>query len=125
VSEVSLGLGTWALEFACTTARRIEIIVRAAGKRLARYRLGPGAYEIGRSASCAIHVENSEVSRVHARLFIGEDQLQIEDLGSSFGTYLQGEQVIGLVAFQPPQTIQVAKAVLGGIRAGDASIIAP
>jgi two-component system, NtrC family, response regulator AtoC len=44
--------------------------------------------EIGRAPTCSIHLDESLVSRQHARLHIGEETVEVEDLGSANGTAL-------------------------------------
>lgn len=53
--------------------------------------LPPGEYLIGREDDCPICIENTSVSRRHAKLTNGEDGLWIEDLGSSNGTAVRGQ----------------------------------
>src|SRR5689334_10894685 len=46
-----------------------------------------GAVQLGRSRQCEIVIDNTSISRVHARIDVGEI-LTIEDLGSANGTFL-------------------------------------
>jgi sigma-B regulation protein RsbU (phosphoserine phosphatase) len=48
----------------------------------------------GRDVGCDIVISEPSVSRVHARLLVGEDDgVGIEDLGSSAGTFVNGKRV--------------------------------
>ena len=47
-----------------------------------------GAVTIGRSPECDIHINDLGLSRVHARLVPGEDGVQVEDLDSANGTFV-------------------------------------
>ncbi|OYW04602.1 MAG: hypothetical protein B7Z61_09005 [Acidobacteria bacterium 37-71-11] len=49
---------------------------------------------IGRSRSCDIRLREDTVSRLHAAFVIRDAALVLEDLGSSNGTYLNGERVL-------------------------------
>jgi ABC transport system ATP-binding/permease protein len=49
-----------------------------------------GEYVMGRSGECDIILEETNISRRHARLEVGEDGLWIMDLGSANGTQLEG-----------------------------------
>jgi pSer/pThr/pTyr-binding forkhead associated (FHA) protein len=49
---------------------------------------------IGRLPGVDILVEDTRISRQHARLSQREDQIQIEDLGSSNGTFVNGERIV-------------------------------
>jgi pSer/pThr/pTyr-binding forkhead associated (FHA) protein len=48
---------------------------------------------LGRGAECEIQVDVQDVSRVHAAVWSSGGQLVIEDLGSSNGTFVNGEPV--------------------------------
>jgi len=69
-----------------------------------------GGAIVGRAADqCALVVAHPTVSRRHARLSLAGDALQIEDLGSTNGTEVDGRAVrSGLPAvFQPGSTIRL------------------
>lgn len=53
-----------------------------------------GAITIGRSPECDIRINDPGLSRVHARLVPGEDGVQIEDLSSTNGTFLNDRRVL-------------------------------
>jgi hypothetical protein len=56
--------------------------------------LNPAGTIIGRSEKCDIVVSSSHVSRRHARIFLTpEGRWFVEDLGSSNGTFVNGERV--------------------------------
>jgi len=50
---------------------------------------------IGRSPSCDVAINDSQVSRRHARLWIAKGRPTIEDLGSANGVYVNGERLKG------------------------------
>ena len=47
-----------------------------------------GTVQLGRSPKCEVVIENGSISRIHARIEIGEELLTIEDLGSANGTFV-------------------------------------
>lgn len=53
----------------------------------------PGVYLIGRGENCEIVVQDTKVSRTHARLRITEGGAYLQDLQSSNGTFVNGESV--------------------------------
>ena len=56
--------------------------------------LNPAGTIIGRSDDCDIVIDSKHVSRHHARIFSSSDgQWYVEDLGSSNGTFVNGERV--------------------------------
>jgi len=84
-----------------------EIILRHDGAELARVTLPPGEYVIGRSAEVEIHAETPLLSRRHAKLTLEHDQLFIQDLGSSNGTFINGEPVTQITQLLPNQEIRL------------------
>lgn len=53
-----------------------------------------GPVTIGRSPECDIHINDPGLSRIHARLVPGEDGVQLEDLGSTNGSFLNDRRVM-------------------------------
>lgn len=50
---------------------------------------------VGRSRFCDIRLQEDTVSRLHAAFTLGKDGLVLQDLGSSNGTFVNGEAVVG------------------------------
>lgn len=74
-------------------AMRFELhLVRDDGSRLT-FELPPGEHVIGRSRSCALPVEDTTLSRQHAKLLVDERGVLVVDLGSTNGTFVGGEQL--------------------------------
>ena len=67
---------------------------------------------IGRAAGCQVPLDDPYASQLHARLFRREGQLQVEDLGSTNGTYLNRKRVDGPVPFRRGDRLQVGKTVM-------------
>jgi len=57
------------------------------------FSLGAEPILVGRGAECAIRSEDPRVSRNHARFFVDQGALWIEDLGSSNGIYVGPNKV--------------------------------
>ena len=71
--------------------RRGRAILAAEGKRFA---IGPSGATIGRSRECDVVLGDSNVSRRHARIDLGEDGAwTVEDLGSTNGVQVNGARV--------------------------------
>ncbi|HEX2974108.1 MAG TPA: FHA domain-containing protein [Tepidisphaeraceae bacterium] len=63
-------------------------------------------WRIGRREDCDIRIPLGEVSRKHCRLIMQGDALRLEDLGSSNGTFLNGQRVQESVV-QPGDRLQI------------------
>jgi DNA-binding winged helix-turn-helix (wHTH) protein len=68
---------------------------------------------VGRDASCTVWIDESGVSRRHARIRVpvqgphGSEDVTIEDLKSTNGTTVRGEPVIGVVRLQDGDAVQI------------------
>lgn len=60
---------------------------------------------IGRDPSCDIVLEDPEVSRQHLKLYIVDDQVQVKDMGSSNGTFLNNQKIDKITPFNPGDNI--------------------
>src|SRR5690606_34733943 len=70
--------------------------------------LGDGVVMIGRGADCQLILDDDYVSTRHARVVATADGFYIEDLGSTNGTYVNGQRITA------PTTVTLAD----GIRIG-------
>lgn len=55
--------------------------------------LTPGKYVLGRSTECDLPINSETVSRRHAELVVSETSIEVADLGSRNGTFLNGVRV--------------------------------
>jgi len=60
--------------------------------------LGPGLYELGRVDTADLVVPLPTVSARHAMVRVEEGQVTVTDLGSTNGTYVDGEQLKPMAA---------------------------
>ncbi|HEX5714627.1 MAG TPA: GGDEF domain-containing protein [Thermoanaerobaculia bacterium] len=89
----------------------IILIAHPEGQRLgSRFRLSPGnSLEIGRSSSVAISLpEVMSISRKHARLRYVGSVVTVEDLGSTNGTYVNGQAIHGRTVLKTGDRFQTA-----------------
>lgn len=70
----------------------VLIMFRADGERRS-FSLPRAITVIGRREDCDLRIPLADVSRKHCRLIIEEDTLKVEDLGSSNGTYVNGQRI--------------------------------
>jgi pSer/pThr/pTyr-binding forkhead associated (FHA) protein len=68
---------------------------------------------VGRAAGCQIAIpDDTYVSQLHARVFQRDDVSFVEDLGSTNGTYLNGNRVTAPTPMQRGDNLQVGSTVL-------------
>jgi hypothetical protein len=68
---------------------------------------------MGRAAGCAVSLsDDTYVSQLHARVFSRDGMVFLEDLGSTNGTYLNGQRVQGAVAVHTGDRLQVGSTIL-------------
>ena len=72
-----------------------------------RYLIETGGSTIGRREPADIVLSDSEISRAHCRLVVREDELWVTDLGSTNGTFLNGERVGSAIAMPVGAVLQV------------------
>ena len=86
----------------------------------------PGTYVIGRGTEAGIRIETPLISRAHARLTIRERDCLVEDLGSSNGTFINGERITKVTVLRPDEPIMLGPGVTLEIRSlpaeGDAAL---
>ena len=88
--------------------QRVNILIyRPDGTLIAQYLLGDGEHLIGRDINCPVYLDSEYISSNHAKLHLSHDGIQIEDLNSTSGTYLDGVTVRGKLRIKPGQVLQV------------------
>ncbi|MEE8524743.1 MAG: FHA domain-containing protein [Thermoanaerobaculia bacterium] len=60
-----------------------------------RFELDGDDLTVGRSRTCAVSIKDPSVSRQHVRLGTGAGKVRLTDLGSSNGTFINGERIQG------------------------------
>ena len=66
------------------------VLVAPGGKQV---RLSSQTTVVGRAAECDLVIKAADVSKRHCRIVLAPDSVVVEDLGSSNGTLVNGEQV--------------------------------
>lgn len=74
--------------------------------------LGQGELVIGRSPYCSLMLEHGSVSRIHAVLRHLGEEVEIEDLGSSNGTFVNGERITGARKLRPGDELRIGALAL-------------
>ena len=63
---------------------------------------------IGRASECTIQIDDRQVSRFHAKVSPGQITIDLEDLGSKNGTFIQGKPINGIVSLEDGEVFQIA-----------------
>jgi pSer/pThr/pTyr-binding forkhead associated (FHA) protein len=87
------------------------VVVDPPEQRGRAYPLGPEV-SVGRGSGCQVQVDDTFVSTVHARVFLGDGNYVVEDLGSTNGTYLNKRKVDGPMTMNRGDRLQVGNTVL-------------
>lgn len=71
-----------------------------------------GETTIGRATGCAVSIDDSRVSKIHARVFADANRWIIEDLGSTNGTLVNGDRIDMPWALGPGDVVQVGDVIM-------------
>jgi hypothetical protein len=66
---------------------------------------------VGRAAGCGVRVDDAFTSNIHARLFRRDGSLWLEDLGSTNGTWVNGERLDAATRLTRGDVLQVGATV--------------
>jgi pSer/pThr/pTyr-binding forkhead associated (FHA) protein len=67
---------------------------------------------IGRSPNCQIVIDDTLVSRKHARIIVTSEEAVVEDLNSANGVYVNGERILGSRQLAPGDRILIGREIL-------------
>ena len=67
---------------------------------------------IGRDSSNAIAINDAEISRKHARLNFQGGKYVIEDMGSTNGTFVNGQRLAGPVVLKPGDVVSLGEQIV-------------
>lgn len=74
--------------------------------------LTEGKMTVGRSRHCDLSIQEPSISRKHVFLTVGGDVIQLQDLGSSNGTFINESQVIGESSLRHEDILRLGNARL-------------
>lgn len=70
---------------------------------------------LGRSPECFIQLNHTDISRKHLNIYVKENEVWVEDMGSSNGTFLNAAQLKPLVPYKVKPTDQITLGKSTGI----------
>jgi len=68
-------------------------------------------YIVGRATDCALRLPESSVSRKHAEITFDGSELKVEDLGSSRGTFVNGEKISSVTTLSAGDAVAIGSTV--------------
>ena len=74
--------------------------------------LGDGVWFVGRGEMCAIRLDFPDVSERHALISVRGDDATIKDLNSANGTFVNGEEIDGVVQLDGGKVVQIGESML-------------
>ena len=84
------------------------LIVAAGPQAGAYWHLDPGEHEAGRNVGATVLLDDITVSRHHAAFRVEAGRLELEDLGSTNGTYVNGK-LTDRVELQPGDEVIIGR----------------
>jgi hypothetical protein len=83
--------------------------LRLGGKTMA---LGEGQHDVGRMNDCWLVLDDELVSRYHARFHVRGEALEVEDLGSRNGTFVNGTKLSGRARLREGDEVRIGREIV-------------
>lgn len=90
-------------------AAPIQLVIRSGPSAGKVYDIEKTSVTIGRDLNNEIVINDPEVSRRHARLFLQGVNYVLEDLGSTNGTFVNGQRLMGPYVLRPGEVITLGE----------------
>lgn len=92
-------------------SQTIQMVMRTGPTPGKIYPLSQGQITVGRDASCDIVINDAEISRHHAKLTQQADSYVLEDMGSTNGTFVDGQRLMGPHVLRPGDLVLLGENV--------------
>ena len=89
-----------------------QLVMRSGPTPGATFSLEGDQLVIGRDSSSAIAINDAEISRKHARLNFQGGKYVIEDLGSTNGTFVNGQRLVSAVVLKSGDVISLGEQIV-------------
>jgi hypothetical protein len=106
--DADAGLSFTELERQAQPPPPVDVEIRLGQKLVLQRMFMPPCMFIGRESNCELRLDNLNISRRHARICWTKGRFEIEDLGSSNGTLLNG-RVVDRQQLMPQDEITIGK----------------
>jgi pSer/pThr/pTyr-binding forkhead associated (FHA) protein len=90
----------------------VQLVVVKGNPRGRTLSFGPGEYLFGRGPECHVRPDSEWVSRQHCLFIVTADTIQLKDLGSTNGTLVNGQRLVGERDLNDGDTIQLGPLAL-------------
>jgi hypothetical protein len=90
-------------------AATFRLVVRSGPSAGKVYNIEKNEITIGRDLNNEIVISDPEISRRHSRIFIQGVNYVLEDLGSTNGTFVNGQRLMGPYVMQPGEVITLGE----------------
>jgi hypothetical protein len=74
--------------------------------------LPQGTLDVGRMSDCWLTLDDDLISRYHARFHVSGSTVELEDLGSRNGTYVNGKRLEGRTNLQDSDQVRIGREVM-------------
>lgn len=91
---------------------QFQFVIRSGPNTGTIYPLDASEIIIGRDASNVIAINDAEVSRKHAKLSLQNSGYVIQDLGSTNGTFINGQRITGSQELKPGDTVTLGENIV-------------
>lgn len=88
-------------------AKRFELVVQSEERPEFRVPIEKEPVTIGRASDNLVQLDERNISRHHLAMRLKDDHVEVEELGSSYGTLLNGKKLEGAVGLQHGDSIRV------------------
>lgn len=88
-------------------------------------KLVDGVTTVGRQDDCQLRIKSSQVSRKHCEIFEKKGLLLVKDLGSSNGTFVNGQRIDGQRVIEPGDMLTIGPVKLKVSKVGEAAPTRP